>query len=120
MPGKGIYDWFLVSYKNDDNNFIIEAMAGGLEKENYDNGKITSPSKQPVSTGNKFFFKFHSEAPLNLFLSVFQKFNHCRKTALETDVLISCNDSSSRNCSPNLIFPNQVRKQNIANRIDLL
>ena len=37
MPGKGVYSWFLVSYKNDDNNFIIEAMAGGLEKENYDN-----------------------------------------------------------------------------------
>ena len=37
MPGKGIYDWFLVSYKNDDNNFIIEALAAGLEKSNYDN-----------------------------------------------------------------------------------
>ena len=36
MPGKGIYNWFLVSYKN-DNNFIIEALAGGLEKSNYDN-----------------------------------------------------------------------------------
>ena len=36
MPGKGIYNWFLVSYKN-DNNFIIEALAGGLEKKNYDN-----------------------------------------------------------------------------------
>ena len=37
MPGKGIYNWFLVSYKNDDNNFIIEALAGGSEKKNYDN-----------------------------------------------------------------------------------
>ena len=37
MPGKGIYSWFLVSYKNDDNNFIIEALTGGLEKKNYDN-----------------------------------------------------------------------------------
>ena len=37
MPGKGIYSWFLVSYKNDDNNFIIEALAGGLEKKNYNN-----------------------------------------------------------------------------------
>ena len=36
MPGKGIYNWFLVSYKNDDNNFIIKALAGGLEKKNYD------------------------------------------------------------------------------------
>ena len=23
MPGKGIYNWFLVSYKNDDDNFTI-------------------------------------------------------------------------------------------------
>ena len=37
MPGKGIYDWFLVSYKSDDDNFIIEALVGGLEKKNYDN-----------------------------------------------------------------------------------
>ena len=34
---KGIYNWFLVSYKNDDNNFIIEGLVGGLEKSNYDN-----------------------------------------------------------------------------------
>ncbi len=37
MPGKGSYNWFLVSYKNDDNNFTIEALAGGLEKSNYNN-----------------------------------------------------------------------------------
>ena len=37
MPGKGIYTWFLVSYKNDDENFIIEGLVGGLEKINYDN-----------------------------------------------------------------------------------
>tara|TARA_B110000438_G_scaffold150817_1_gene144932 strand:+ start:151 stop:804 length:654 start_codon:yes stop_codon:yes gene_type:complete len=46
MPGKNIYDWFLVSYKNDDDNFIIEALIGGFEKMNYDieecNNKIDS------------------------------------------------------------------------------
>ena len=36
MPGKGIYNWFLVSYKNDDDNFTIEGLVGGLEKSNYD------------------------------------------------------------------------------------
>ena len=36
MPGKGIYNWFLVTYKNDDTNFIIEGLVGGLEKRNYD------------------------------------------------------------------------------------
>ena len=34
--GKGIYNWFLVSYRNDDYSFKIEALAGGLEKINYD------------------------------------------------------------------------------------
>jgi len=37
LPGKGIYNWFLVSYKNDDENFIIEGLVAGLEKINYDN-----------------------------------------------------------------------------------
>ena len=37
MPGKGIYNWFLLSYKNGDDNFIIEGLVGGLEKSNYDN-----------------------------------------------------------------------------------
>ncbi len=37
MPGKGIYSWFLVSYRNGDNNFIIESLVGGIEKINYDN-----------------------------------------------------------------------------------
>ena len=37
VPGKGIYEWFLVSYKNDDDNFKIEALDGGLEIINYSN-----------------------------------------------------------------------------------
>ena len=37
MPGKGFYDWFLVSYRSDDYNFKIEALVGGLKKKNYDN-----------------------------------------------------------------------------------
>ena len=37
VSGKGIYDWFLVSYRSDDDNFIIEALVGGLEKTNFDN-----------------------------------------------------------------------------------
>ena len=37
VPGKGIYNWFLVSYRNDDDNFKIEALVGGLEIINYSN-----------------------------------------------------------------------------------
>ena len=39
LPGKGIYDWFQISYKSDDDNFKIEGLVGILEKRNYDNEK---------------------------------------------------------------------------------
>ena len=39
LPGKGIYDWFHISYKNDDENFTIEGLVGILVKKNYDNKK---------------------------------------------------------------------------------
>jgi len=42
MPGKGIYDWFLVSYKNNDDNFKIEALVGGLSKKNYKKKKCNN------------------------------------------------------------------------------
>ena len=37
VSGKGIYDWFLVSYRSDDYDFKIVALVGGLEKKNYNN-----------------------------------------------------------------------------------
>ena len=37
LPGKGIYDWFQISYKSDDDNFTIEGLVGILVKKNYDN-----------------------------------------------------------------------------------
>jgi len=42
MPGKGIYNWFLVSYKNDDDNFVIEGLVGGVEISNYDDKKCNN------------------------------------------------------------------------------
>ena len=42
IQGKGVYDWFLVSYRNDDDNFKIEALVGGLEKTNYGNKECNS------------------------------------------------------------------------------
>ncbi len=39
VAGKGIYDWFLISYKSDDDNFIIEGLAGILIKKKYDDYK---------------------------------------------------------------------------------
>ena len=42
LPGKGLYDWFLVSYRSDDDSFIIKALVGGIEKTNYDNKDCNS------------------------------------------------------------------------------
>ena len=33
LPGKGIYDWFKISYKSDDDNFIIEGLVGIVVKK---------------------------------------------------------------------------------------
>ena len=55
MPGKGIYDWFLVSYKNDDTNFTIEGLVGGLEKENYDIKKCNDNLDTVASNISKTF-----------------------------------------------------------------
>ena len=39
LSGKGIYDWFKISYKSDDDNFIIEGIVGIVVKKKYDNDK---------------------------------------------------------------------------------
>ncbi len=39
LPGKGIYDWFKISYKSDDVKFIIEGLVGIVEKKNYEDVK---------------------------------------------------------------------------------
>ena len=39
LPGNGIYDWFQISYRSDDYNFIIEGIVGILIKKNYDENK---------------------------------------------------------------------------------
>ena len=39
LPGKGIYDWFKISYKSDDDNFIIEGIVGIIVKKKYDDTK---------------------------------------------------------------------------------
>ena len=39
LSGKGIYDWFKISYKSDDDNFIIEGLVGIVLKKKYDHDK---------------------------------------------------------------------------------
>ena len=58
MPGKGIYSWFLVSYRSDDYNFKIEALVGGIVKKNYNNKKSMEYDICPSNCLNLFEFKF--------------------------------------------------------------
>ena len=39
LSGKGIYDWLQISYKSDDDDFIIEGLAGIVVKKKYDDDK---------------------------------------------------------------------------------
>ena len=39
LSGKGIYDWFQISYKSNDDNFTIEGLSGIIVKKKYDNDK---------------------------------------------------------------------------------
>ncbi len=39
VSGKGIYDWFKISYRSDDDNFKIEGLVGIVVKKKYDDIK---------------------------------------------------------------------------------
>ena len=39
VSGKGIYDWFKISYRSDDDNFKIEGLVGIVVKKKYDDVK---------------------------------------------------------------------------------
>jgi hypothetical protein len=61
MAGKGMYDWFLVSYKSDDYNFKIEALVGGIEKKNYDNNECNNKLDTVALDMSKLFKKNKQE-----------------------------------------------------------
>jgi hypothetical protein len=62
MPGKGIYDWFLVSYRSDDYNFKIEALVGGVEKKNYDNKECNNKLDAATLNVSRLFKKAKQES----------------------------------------------------------
>jgi len=55
VPGKNIYDWFLVTYKSDDDNFTIEALVGGIEKTNYDDKECNNELNATALSMSKLF-----------------------------------------------------------------
>jgi hypothetical protein len=70
VPGKGIYDWFLVSYKSDDDNFKIEALVAGLEKKNYNNIECNNKLDSVVLEISELFKNIKQENKKTYELSV--------------------------------------------------
>ena len=55
LPGKGIYDWFQITYKSYDDNFTIEGLVGIIEKRNYDNKKCNNELDTAALNISKLF-----------------------------------------------------------------
>ena len=66
MPGKGIYDWFLVSYKSEDDNFTIEALVGVLDKSNHDNKECNNKLNSTALNISELFKNTAQEEKKNL------------------------------------------------------
>ena len=55
VPGKGTYDWFQISYKSDDDNFIIEGLAGIIVIKKYDDDKCNKKLEAVALDISKLF-----------------------------------------------------------------
>ena len=55
LPGKGIYDWFQITYKSYDDNFTIEGLVGIIENRNYDNKKCNNELDTAALNISKLF-----------------------------------------------------------------
>ena len=55
VPGKGIYDWFKISYKSNDENFIIEGLVGIVIKKDYDDDQCNKELDNSSLSISKIF-----------------------------------------------------------------
>ena len=55
LPGRGIYDWFKITYKNEDYNYIIEGLAGIVVKKNYEEDKCNKQLDSTALNLSKLF-----------------------------------------------------------------
>ena len=55
LPGRGIYDWFKITYKNEDYNYIIEGLAGIVVKKNYEEDKCNKKLDSTAFDLSKLF-----------------------------------------------------------------
>ena len=129
MPGKGIYSWFLVSYKNDDNNFIIEALAGGLEKKNYDNKECNdkldvtalniSKSFKNTTQEEKKFYKLTADAARTYPFTGKSNVTSLSFNFLDGAKIILACYNMDKEAKENESFLTSILKQNDSFRIDV-
>ena len=55
LSGKGIYDWFKISYKSDDEDFIIEGLVGIIVKKKYDDDECNKELDTTALNISKLF-----------------------------------------------------------------
>ena len=55
VSGKGIYDWFKITYKSDDDNFTIEGLVGIVVKKKYDEVKCNKELDTAALNISKLF-----------------------------------------------------------------
>jgi len=129
MPGKGVYNWFLVSYKNDDNKFIIEGLVGGLEKSNYDNKKCNnkldvialniSELFKNTAQEKKKFYKLTAEAAQTYPFTGKSTVTSLSFNFLDgAKIILACYNVDKKN-KQNESFLKSILKQNDSFRIDV-
>ena len=129
MPGKGIYSWFLVSYKNYDNNFIIEGLVGGLEKKNYDekecNNKMDvtaldiSESFKNTAQEEKKFYKLTADAARTYPFTGKSTVTSLSFNFLDGAKIILACYNMDKEAKENESFLTSILKQNDSFRIDV-
>ena len=106
LPGRGIYDWFKITYKNEDYNYIIEGLAGIVVKKNYEEDKCNKQLDSMVLNLSKLFKNTKSEEKKTYRVvydpsKIFQETNLSGKSKLtsiffdfkqEGKIILSCYD----------------------------
>ena len=128
VPGKGIYNWFLVSYKNDDDNFIIKALAAGLEKNNFNtkecNNKLDvtalniSKSFKNTAQEEKKFYKLTADAARTYPFTGKSNVTSLSFNFLDGAKIILACYNMDKEAKENESFLTSILKQNDSFRID--
>ena len=105
LPGRGIYDWFKITYKNEDYNYIIEGLAGIVVKKNYEEDKCNKQLDSTALNLSKLFKNTKSEKKTYRVVydpsKIFQETNLSGKSKLtsiffdfkqEGKIILSCYD----------------------------